>query len=134
VLRAGIIAVGRGLRVEDDVGNLAGLPLVGEQGAEFEGGAADVEVGEPDGYERAVPAPLVRIKFRSGTGPTSYIVFTHDLLCLQGQLFVFLDFLSQGRIYLHLALISSHITWNFHLSRPPHVVEVFAHPHPMFVD
>ncbi|MDQ3925966.1 MAG: hypothetical protein M3272_03125 [Actinomycetota bacterium] len=74
VLRAGIIAVGRGLRVEDDMGNLAGLPLVSEQGTEFEGGTTYVEVRKPDGYERAVPAPLVRVEPWRGTGPTSHIV------------------------------------------------------------
>src|SRR5918995_5994027 len=52
MFRAGIIALWRGLRVEDNVRNLAGLPLVGKQGTEFSGGAACVEVGEPDGYER----------------------------------------------------------------------------------
>jgi hypothetical protein len=62
MLRARIIAVGRGLRVEDDVGNLARPPLVGKQGTELAGGAADVEVGEPNSYKRAIPAPLVGIE------------------------------------------------------------------------
>jgi hypothetical protein len=78
VVRARIVALWWSCRVEDDVGNLAGLPLVLEQGTEFEGGAADVEVSEPDGYERAVPAPLVRIKFRGGAGPASHVVLTQD--------------------------------------------------------
>jgi hypothetical protein len=76
MIRAGIIALWRGLRVEDNVGNLASLPLVSEQGAEFEGGAACVEVGEPNGYERTIPAPLVRIESRCGAGPLPHIVLT----------------------------------------------------------
>jgi hypothetical protein len=91
--------VGRGLRVEDDVGNLAGLPLVGEQGTEFAGGATDVETGEPDSYERAVPTPLVRVKVRGGTGPISHVVLAQDLFCLRSQLFMLLK-------NLHLAFTS----------------------------
>jgi hypothetical protein len=98
VFRTGIIAVRRSLRAEDNVGYLASDPLVGKQGTEFEGGAADVEVGEPDGYERAVPAPLVRIKLRGGTGPAFHIVLTQDRSCLRGQLFVLLENLHPARI------------------------------------
>jgi hypothetical protein len=74
VIRAGIIAVRWGLRVKDDMGNLAGPPLVVKQGTEFSGGAADVEVGQADGYERTVPPPLVRIEPRCGAGPPPHIV------------------------------------------------------------
>jgi len=88
-VRAGVIAVRRSLWVEDDVGNLASLPLVSEQGTELEGGAADVEVSKADGYKRAVPAPLVRIKVRSCAGPTSHVVSTQDLTRPRSQPFVF---------------------------------------------
>jgi hypothetical protein len=74
VLRTGVIAVGRGLRVKDDVGNLAGPPLVVKEATELAGGAADVEVGEPDGYERTIPAPLVGIEPRCGASPPPHIV------------------------------------------------------------
>ena len=49
---------------------------MGEQGTEFEGGTAHVEVCKPDGYKRAVPAPLVGIKSWGSTGPTSHIVLS----------------------------------------------------------
>jgi hypothetical protein len=71
-----IIAVGWSLWVEDDMGNLTGSPLMSEQGTEFAGRAANVDAGEPEGYERAVPTPLMRVEVRGGTGPASHIVLT----------------------------------------------------------
>src|SRR5215210_5739596 len=126
-----IIAVGRGLRVEDDVGNLASLPLVSEQGTEFKGGAAYVEMGKADGYERAVPAPLVRIKVGSGAGPASHVVLTQDLARSRSQLFVFTRDFSRRGFHLHSVLISFHTAL---LGCPGYTVIVFAHPHAVLVD
>jgi hypothetical protein len=87
VLRSREVALRRGLWVEDDVGDLAGPPLVGKEGKQFLRGATGVEVGETNGNERTVPAPLVRIKVGSGTGPISHIVQAQDPSCSRSQLF-----------------------------------------------
>jgi hypothetical protein len=50
VLGAREVALRRGLRVEDDVGYLAVLPLVRKETCELPGGARGVEVRQPDGY------------------------------------------------------------------------------------
>jgi hypothetical protein len=80
VLSARIVALRRSLWVEDDVGNLAGFPLVGEEGTEFESGTADIEVGEPDGYKCGIPAPLMRVEFRGGFCPTAHVVLAQDIV------------------------------------------------------
>jgi len=76
---------------------------MGEQGTELEGGTTHVEVRKLDSYERAVPAPLVRIKLPGGTGPPSHVVLMQDLFCPRSQLFVLLK-------NSHLILIPSRIT------------------------
>ncbi len=85
VLRPREVALGRSILVEDYVGYLAGPPLVGEERLQFPGGAPDVEVGEADGDERAVPTPLVRVEFRRGLRPPSHVVEAQDLCGFAGQ-------------------------------------------------
>src|SRR5919112_2959949 len=87
VVRTGIITVRRSLRVEDDVRYLAGLPLVGEEGAQLLRRPAGVEVGEADGYERRIPAPLVWVQPWSSAGPSPHVVSAQDSTRLCDQLF-----------------------------------------------
>ncbi len=59
-VRPGEIALG--VRVEHDVRHHAVAPLAGKQGIEVAVGEVDVEGGQPDGDERRIPAPLVRVQ------------------------------------------------------------------------
>ena len=74
VLGAGEVALRWGLLVEDDVGDLAGRPLVVEERDELAGGAPGVELGQADGDKRRVPAPLVRVEIRRGLRPFARVV------------------------------------------------------------
>src|SRR5829696_6232324 len=79
VLRAGEVALGRGLRVEHDVRHLPVLPLVLKEGEKLAGGAAGVEAGEADGDECGIPAPLVRVEVRRCFRPGAHVVVAQDL-------------------------------------------------------
>src|SRR5918998_1106978 len=43
------------------------------------GGAAGVEVREPEGYKAGVPAPLVGVEVWGGPGPPAHVVASQDL-------------------------------------------------------
>ena len=79
VVRAWEVALWRGLWIENDMGNLAGPPLVLEEGEEFPRDTTGAQVGEPDSNERAVPAPLVRVEVGGGAGPISHVVVAPTL-------------------------------------------------------
>ncbi len=78
-LRPGKVASGRSIGIKDDVRYLAGGPLGIEKSPQLAGGAASVEMSQPDGDERAVPAPLVGIEMRSGLGPGAEVIAAQDL-------------------------------------------------------
>src|SRR5215213_246847 len=69
------VALWRGVRVEDYVRDLAIFPLVLGQRPYLPRSPARVEVCQTDGDKGRVPAPLVRIERRGGTGPPAHVVF-----------------------------------------------------------
>ena len=79
VFRTGKVAVWGGVRVEDYVRHLAGLPLVAEEREQLLCRPPGVEVGKADGYETGVPAPLVRIQGRRRPRPAPHVVAAQDL-------------------------------------------------------
>ena len=78
-LHVGEVALGRGIRVEDYVGDLPRRPLAGKQGLELVRRAAVVHVREAERYERGVPTPLVRIQRRCRFGPGFQAVAAQDV-------------------------------------------------------
>ena len=62
MIGTGEVALRRSLGIEDDVGNLAGSPLMLKKREQLSGGAISIEVRQPYGDETAVPAPLVRVE------------------------------------------------------------------------
>ena len=95
VLSAGEVAVRRDLGIEDDVGNLAGFPLMPKKREQLSGGATGIEVRQPYGDESAVPAPLVGIEVRRRPRPPppcrsdqGFLVLSRPILRVPGARFL----------------------------------------------